>query len=267
MILKQTYERPEIHAGWEDVYRHSPLQDAFNARILQRTLGYLRPAGDALFLDAGCGVGYHSLAIARHGYRCVGVDISETILRQANLSAVRAGLAARVTFRPESLENLSFNDDTFDVVHCRGVLMHVPAWEQALEQLCRVLKPGGKIVLFESNTAALETCLVRVLRTLRQTRSNMVSTPGGLEFWAEQDGQPVVTRVANLRYLQARLHSHGVKPIKRFASEFCDINRFATGPRRNLVIRFNRWWFDWRLPYVLSMGNAIIGQKIGPGAA
>lgn len=261
MILKETYERAGIHDSWESVYRSNPLQDRLYARLLDRILGHLQPDAEALFLDAGCGVGYHALAIAQRGYCCVGVDISETILRQAAGNACQAGLDARVSFRAEALENLSFADGTFDVVHCRGVLMHIPEWEKALRQLCRVLKPGGKIVILESNASALETCLVRLLRRVRHTRSQMVATPGGLEFWAEQGGQPVVTRIANVSYLQEQLRAHGVEPLHRFATEFWDINRFAPGLPRNLVICLNRLWFALRLPCALSIGNAVIGQK------
>jgi ubiquinone/menaquinone biosynthesis C-methylase UbiE len=261
MNLKQTYERNDIHEGWEAAYRGNPLQDRLNATLMDRVLACLRPAPDALFLDAGCGVGYHSLAIARRGYRCIGVDISQTILKQAEHNLAQAGLGGRVAFRSESLEDLSFADGTFDAVHCRGVLMHVPRWEAALAQLCRVLKPGGKIVLMESNTTAVEAGLVRLLRWVRRGKSRMEQTPGGLEFWAEKDGQPMVTRIADVDYLLERLRANGVRPLKRFATEFWDVYRFAPGFCRDLVIHFNRLWFALRLPSTLSIGNAIIGEK------
>src|SRR5262245_41991074 len=119
MILKETYERAAIHDGWEAAYRGNPLQDRLNARVLDRRLACVRPPRDALVLDAGCGVGYHTLALARRGLRCVGIDISDAILAQARQNLGRAGLGDRVSFRSESLESLSFADETFDVVHCR----------------------------------------------------------------------------------------------------------------------------------------------------
>jgi SAM-dependent methyltransferase len=193
-------------------------------------------------------------------YRCVGVDISETILKQAEQNLARSGLAGRVRFQSESLEDLSFADGTFDAVHCRGVLMHVPNWERALGQLCRVLKPGGKVVIFESNTAAVEAGRVR---RVRSARSRVVRTAGGLEFCAEKDGQPMVTRIADMPYLLGRLRAFGVEPVARFATEFWDVYRFAPGLCRDLAIRFNRLWFALRLPTGPSIDNAVVGEKQG----
>jgi ubiquinone/menaquinone biosynthesis C-methylase UbiE len=263
MDLKQTYEIKEIHESWEDVYRSNPFQDRLNEALLRRFLKLLRPPPGAQLLDAGCGVGYHTLAFARHGLRCTGVDISAGILEEAGRNAARAGLNGRVAFRNQPLERLDFPSGTFDVVHCRGVLMHIPEWEKALAELCRVLKPGGKIVLLEANTAALEARLVRLLRRLRKARSRVVATPGGLEFWSEKDGQPFVVRVADLTYLTGRLKRLGVRPLHRIATEFWDIYRFPAGVCRNAVIGFNRLWFALGLPAAWSMGNAVLGEKEG----
>ena len=46
----------------------------------------------------------------------------------------------RLTFQQGSLEALPFGDRRFDLVHCRGVLMHIPDWQAALRELCRVIK-------------------------------------------------------------------------------------------------------------------------------
>jgi SAM-dependent methyltransferase len=206
-------------------------------------------------------VGYHTLAFAREGFRCTGVDISEGILQEAERNAARAGLADRVSFRSQKLECLDFEDGEFDVVHCRGVLMHIPKWENALAELCRVLKPGGNIVLMESNTTAVEARLVRLARRLRRPRSRLVETPAGPEFWSDQDGQPFVVRIADVDYLARRLKHFGVRATHRFGTEFWDIYRFPSGVVRNTAIRFNHLWFALGLPSSLSMGTGIIGQK------
>ncbi len=64
--------------------------------------------------------------------------------------------------------------------------MHVPDWERALSELCRVLKPHGKLVLIEANRSSIEARLVGLVRAVSRRKSELVRTPGGLEFWSNQ---------------------------------------------------------------------------------
>jgi ubiquinone/menaquinone biosynthesis C-methylase UbiE len=259
--LKRTYEQQEIHRKWESVYRGNPLQDRFNEAILRRLLGYLALPPGAQVLDAGCGVGDHALRFARHGFRCLGVDVSETILREARRNAAAAGLDSQVAFTCQALEELAFPDATFDAVHCRGVLMHIPDWERALQQLCRVLKPGARIVVIENSDISLETAIVLLARRFRQNVSELRETAGGLEFWSEMRGKPFVHRIASIRHLLLRFEAYGLEVLGQSALEFWDINRFPPGWVRNMVIRFNRFWFSLGLPTFPSHGVVVLGQR------
>jgi ubiquinone/menaquinone biosynthesis C-methylase UbiE len=261
VVLKDTYEQPEIHEKWESVYRRGPLQGKFNDRLMDRIMEQLSLEPNALFLDAGCGTGDHSIRIARHGFRCVCVDLSDNVLAKARKNVFESGYASKVTFHCESLENLSFSDTSFDVVHCRGVLMHIPAWEKALYHLCRVLKPGGKIVVMECNHRSLDTLLALIVRKLTKRRSQMVRTPGGIEFWSERDNNPFLARIANVKSLIQTLKVHKIDSIQRFGAEFLDINRFPRGIVRDSVIRLNILCFGLQIPANLSVGNVVIGQK------
>ncbi|MCS7046543.1 MAG: class I SAM-dependent methyltransferase [Gemmataceae bacterium] len=262
MLLRETYTRRDIHESWESVYRGNPVLDRFNMALHQRIARYFPPPAPAVrLLDAGCGVGYHTLAFARRGYQCVGIDISPTILDQAQSHCERTGMTERVTFACQPLEDLSFPDASFDIVHCRGVLMHVPEWERALRQLCRVLKPGGCIVIMENCTTALETWLARLVRSLRGARSTVRYTPAGVEFWTQKEGVPMLTRIARIDALVRCMAECKVKLVTRFAGEFWDPNRFPAGGCRNAAIQFNRLALLCRFPAWLSMGNVLIGRK------
>jgi ubiquinone/menaquinone biosynthesis C-methylase UbiE len=265
--VRDTYEKDEIHDRWEAVYRGNPLQDRFNDRIMHRIMKYLRTPPNALFLDAGCGSGDHTVRIARTGCRCIGVDVSEKILRRAKARISETGLSSRVSLTCQALEDLAFASNSFDAIHCRGVLMHIPAWEKALEQLIRVLKPGGRIAILELNHQSLESWIVRQIRRFLATQSRMVETEAGLEFWSDEGGKPWLARVANLRRLAQQLRHLGVEMNIRKASEFWDINRFPAGVLRNAIIRFNVLWFLLGLPARVSSGNLILGEKHvgGPG--
>jgi SAM-dependent methyltransferase len=191
----------------------------------------------------------------------VGVDLSEKILARAQARVAQTGMTGRVGFACQALEQLAFADDLFDAIHCRGVLMHIPAWEKALEELIRVLKPGGKIGILELNDQSLESWMVRFLRRFRATQSTLSRTEAGLEFWSEEEGYPMLARVANIRCLERQLERLGAAVRVRSSSEFWDINRFPAGILRRIAIGCNMLWFALRLPSRLSSGNLIVGQK------
>lgn len=261
MPLKGTYSQDELHNRWAAVYRGDPLQDTLNEAVAERILEDLDLPSGSRFLDAGCGTGEHTIRIAGHGYPCVGVDISENVLRRAAKKVAASGLAHRVSLVCHALEEIPFADASFDAVHCRGVLMHIPAWGRALANLCRVLKPGGRIVILENNHNSVEAALVMLVRRTQTRGSRLVRTDGGLEFWSEESGRPFLARIANVPALGRQLELHGVRVLKRMATEFWDVGRFPAGVARRGVTRWNQFYFNWGLPAILSSGNAIIGEK------
>jgi ubiquinone/menaquinone biosynthesis C-methylase UbiE len=261
MVLKQTYDQDQIHFRWESVYRSHPVLRRFNDRVMDKIVKGLNLSGDALVLDAGCGVGDHSLRLAERGYRCVGVDLSESVLTIARKQAESRGLSSRAYFACQALEELTFKDNTFDAIHCRGVLMHIPKWEAALASLCRALKPGGRIALLENNDKSLEMGLVLLVRKLQNRKSTMVKTEGGVEFWSEENGQPFVVRLADIRYLCRELGKNRVRVVKRFAHELFDVNRFPGGVLRDAFIRLDYLYFVLSLPYGPCVRNLLLAEK------
>lgn len=259
--LADAFQNEAIHSGWKAAYRQSRLQDRLNEKLMNRFLHWLDVPPGGTILDAGCGTGEHTCRIASRGYHCVGVDISQPALVQAATRAGTMGLHSNTTFIRSGLEDLTALDQQFDGIHCRGVLMHIPRFLDALGELCRVLKPGGRILLTENNHRSIEAALVRGIRRLRRGNSEMTQTPGGLEFYTREQNEAPLTRIANLRALQDELSTRGVKPVGRFATEFWDILRFRPGLLRNGAIVFNYGWHSLRLPAALSMGNAIVGEK------
>jgi len=100
-------------------------------------------------LDAGCGVGRGTAALAAAGAsRAVGVDISDDAVRAAR---ERCGDAAQ--FVVGDLTELAFEDDCFDVVVCFETVVHVGDPERALDELRRILRPNGVLLLSAPNAA------------------------------------------------------------------------------------------------------------------
>ena len=97
-------------------------------------------------LEVGVGTGI-SLPDYDRKCRLFGVDISEGMLRKAEERVSELGLSNVEGLAVMDAENLSFPDDSFDVIVAQYVITTVPNPEAALNEFARVLKPGGEIIL------------------------------------------------------------------------------------------------------------------------
>ena len=92
-------------------------------------------------LDAGCGPGHTALALAPFVHRVVALDLSEPMIREGRrLAAVRQ--IKNVEFRLGDVEELPFEDDSFDLVTSRYSAHHWPNPPAALHEFRRLLRPG-----------------------------------------------------------------------------------------------------------------------------
>jgi ubiquinone/menaquinone biosynthesis C-methylase UbiE len=129
-----------------------------------------KPGG--LVLDLGCGTGVVALAAAARGFRVVGVDHSPEMLAIARRKLHTAGLANRVELEAGEVDRLRFGDGEFDGVLCQGLLHHLPELGSCLDEVDRVLKPGGFLYISEPTRDAtpLKRALVLMWRAVRRPR-------------------------------------------------------------------------------------------------
>jgi len=109
------------------------------------------PAG-ARVLDVGSGSGRLAADLAGQdpAREVVGIDVDTVLLDAARSYAAGRGLG-NVRFEPASVTALPFQDAAFDLVTCRFVLMHLPDPMAALAEMRRVCRPGGALVVIESD--------------------------------------------------------------------------------------------------------------------
>ncbi len=102
-----------------------------------------RLAGGETALDLGCGIGRHSLALARLGYVTTAFDASLAGLEYTRQAAEEEGLA--LIFERGSMTDLPFPDASFDYVLALNVIYHGDASvvRRTIAEIRRVLKPGG----------------------------------------------------------------------------------------------------------------------------
>ena len=133
--------------------RRARAEDEVAAR--DTYLGLLEIADGERILDVGCGSGAVTREIARRvGHRglAVGLDPSPALLAVARQLAQEAGLGDRVEFHEGSALRLPFPDGSFDAVVCVTVLSHVPRGEAAIPEMVRLLRPGGRLGVFDLDT-------------------------------------------------------------------------------------------------------------------
>lgn len=99
-------------------------------------------------LDAACGAGWGTAVLAAQSTRAVGLDLSAAAIADANRDY--GGLA---DFHEADLRELPFADDEFDSVVCFEAIAHVAEPAQVLDELRRVLRPGGPVLVSAPNPA------------------------------------------------------------------------------------------------------------------
>jgi ubiquinone/menaquinone biosynthesis C-methylase UbiE len=101
-------------------------------------------------LDVGCGLGHEVLRLAaRVGAEgaVVGVDHNPRMIAEAKRRA--QGMTAPITFQVGDALHLDFPDHSFDRARCERVLLYLERPEQAIAEMARVVRPGGRIGVFD----------------------------------------------------------------------------------------------------------------------
>lgn len=129
-------------------------------RVRDRLVAALALSGQECVLDAGCGRGLALIACAKKliGGRAVGVDLwaakdlSNNNPKATLANAAAEGVADRVEVETGDITRLPFPDASFDAVVSITTIHNIPSRDlrdQALNELMRVLKPGGRIAIFD----------------------------------------------------------------------------------------------------------------------
>lgn len=128
--------------------------DRIDDSFVEQALSLVHKAEHGSALDIGAGPGQILLKLARRlpGWRFIGVDRSPNMLRQAHASLADAerscaGLSTRTQFLMADGNRLAFPDRGFDLVMCNSVLHHLSEPQRLFEEIARVAKPGGAVLI------------------------------------------------------------------------------------------------------------------------
>lgn len=140
-VLEQSYKlKDRFHHIW--CYPSRNRLEKFKFNLLNNLSG-------KDVLDYGCGWGDSSLKYYNNGANVTGIDVSEKFIKSAVMKFQSIGCEAdRYRFIKMDAHALDFSDESFDFIVGDGILHHLDA-KIALSEIYRVLKPDGRVILFE----------------------------------------------------------------------------------------------------------------------
>ena len=130
---------------------------------------------DAAVLEIAPGPGYFAIELAKLGYRSiVGLDISRSFVDIARTNAERAGVA--VDFRQGDAAHMPFPAESFDFLLCRAAFKNFSQPVRALQEMFRVLKPGGRALIIDLRGDATMDSINEAVDAMHLGRVNAVIT-------------------------------------------------------------------------------------------
>jgi 2-polyprenyl-3-methyl-5-hydroxy-6-metoxy-1,4-benzoquinol methylase len=255
------FETRDTIASWDEDYYH-PIAERFYDKLFSLMLRAMDVKEGVTILDAGCGPGVYSVRAARAGLNVCAIDISKTMLDEARDRVASAGLSSRVNFRQEDLTHLSLPDASFDAVFCWGVLIHIFNVESALDELARIIRPGGRLALYITNSRALDYKLESVVRLVKRRPLPQRAGRYGQGFEYDFHGEKLWLWRFDVELIEQELRQRGFVLSRRLGGHFSEIQRRFSGPARRGLLHLNNMLFDaGLLSPRFAVTNLLIFQK------
>ncbi len=154
--ISATYLHPSAYKRWFFMTRFDAV------------FGALNPGPGEKILEIGCGSGFYTKAIARVTTHLTASEYAEKYLeaaREYNTLPIDAYVHCSAT-------ELPFDDATFDKVLVTEVIEHIPDWQKALDEITRVLIPGGTLVISTPNRRSYMNLAYALKRKVKKFEFN-----------------------------------------------------------------------------------------------
>jgi ubiquinone/menaquinone biosynthesis C-methylase UbiE len=147
---------------WKTVYSDDKLLPNIYRDRHDTALGWIRGLDlhpGARTLEVGCGAGLITVALARNGYTVDALDSTMAMLQMTRNDAAHQSVLDHVRIHAADVHALPFKAHTFDLVVAIGVIPWLHSERLALQEMQRVLKPGGYLLVTADNNARLNRIL------------------------------------------------------------------------------------------------------------
>jgi ubiquinone/menaquinone biosynthesis C-methylase UbiE len=248
-----------LYHDWES----STYDDKWSISFDERCIDYARgrfetiagrsgwPYGSAL--ELGCGTGFFLLNLKLAGVIGEGhvTDISPGMVDVALRNAKELGF--EIEGRVADAESVPYPDDTFDLVVGHAVLHHIPDVEQALREVLRVLRPGGRFVFAGEPTRYGDVVARRLSRLTWAATARITHLPG-LSGWARPKAELAASSEAAA--LEAKVDLHTFVPQELAATAL----RAGAVDVRTRTEELTAAWFGWP---VRTFESAVNPERLG----
>jgi ubiquinone/menaquinone biosynthesis C-methylase UbiE len=147
---------------WKEIYRKNDLLGIIHQQRRAIALNYI----DGLpltkmtrVLEIGCGAGFMAMALAERGFLVEATDNVLAMIKLTQQNAAQNGLTNRIHVTIENVHELSFQDNSFNLIVALGVTPWLHDLRKALSEISRVLAPSGFVVLNSDNRYRLNHLL------------------------------------------------------------------------------------------------------------
>ena len=237
--MTNVFEAKSTVGQWDDDYYH-PIALRLYDWSVSDMLQMMEVETGATVLDAGCGPGVHSIRVAKAGHHVCAIDLSNTMLGEARQRAGAENVADKIEFHQKDLTELDFPDNSFRYVFSWGVIIHIPDAAKALDELARIVKPGGKLALYITNKAALDHKIESVARLITgKPLKGMQHLPLGDGIWYVMNGEKLWVWRFETQAIVDYLEARGFKLAHRRIGALSEIQRRLKGMPRRLLLRLN----------------------------
>ncbi len=221
------------------------LKNPFKIHEFLTILAGARLTGNDQILDLGCGAGIQTQFLAKRCAHVTGVDPNQSSIKRADSFLTSSRLRSKITYINGDLLDLRLNAGSLDCVFSFCVLEHIPHYNDVLDEVYRLLRPGGQIHLSVDSLATIKDGELKTkhrldhhvhqdffLNTLRQAL-----TSAGFEV---QQAFPIFTGpYAGKMFSQGIQRGHfATNPVKRYLSyrKLVQEDRVRAGVEQGLML-------------------------------
>jgi SAM-dependent methyltransferase len=135
-------------AGYSKIIQQE-LKDGVNKFWAETILSKAPYEGVLKILDVGTGPGFFAILLSREGHMATGIDASPEMIALAKENALNSGVSPELLVMDS--HKLDFAADTFDLIVSRNVVWTLTDPVKAYQEWRRVLKPAGRLIVFDGN--------------------------------------------------------------------------------------------------------------------